>query len=97
MTYASGGAWSGFSESDAAYWTDDTTSYAKFQVEADSASGTFKINSWFGSPLGSASGWSESSQTKLPNTPIVAFLSGRTWWSGSAGASSFVPPTPPTS
>lgn len=95
--YAAGGAWSGFSESNAAFWTDDTTSYAKFQVEADSASGTFKINSWFGSPLGSAAGWSETSQTKLPNTPVFAFLSGRTWWSGSAGASSFVPPTPPTS
>ena len=97
-SYQSGGAWSQFSESSATYWTDDTSSWIKVQVEAIPAAGTWEVQSWIGAPLGNTSGWSvKNSQNNIPNTPIFAYLSGRTWWTGAAQASSFKPPNPPTS
>ncbi len=95
--YEPGGAWSQFSESSASYWTDDTTSWIKMQVDAIPSAGEFQIQSWIGAPLGNTSGWTVKNQNSIPNTPIIAYLSGRTWWPESAEANTFIPPTPPTS
>ncbi len=93
--YADGGAWSQFSESSASYWTDDTTS--SIWLQATAVLGDFDITASIAAPLGNRSGWKVTDQNSIPNTPIFAFLSGRTWWPGSSSASTFEPPNPPTS
>lgn len=95
--YQPGGAWSQFSESSATYWTDDTSSWIKMQVDAIDSAGEFQIQSWIGAPLGNTSGWTVKSQNSIPNTPIFAYLSGRTWWPAAAQATNFQPPNPTTS
>ena len=92
--YAAGGAWSGYSESNTTFWTNDTTGSATLQAAAVLSSFTASLA--LKAPLGSTSGYSLGN-TDPPASPVFAFLTQRTWWPGAAGATSFEPPQPPTS
>ena len=101
-SYQSGGAWSQYADSDATFWTSDTSSWAHLviSVAENDYIWTYKTELDIGAPLGSTSGYDEKSNddvvTDVPNTPIQAFLLGRTWWPGSATATTYSPPPPPT-
>ena len=91
--YAAGGAWSQFAEGNAAFWTNDSSSWITMEIEA--VLSTFTIAMTQGVALGNGSGWSVGGTT-VPTQPIYAYLTGRTWWPEAASAASFEPPQPPT-
>ena len=93
-TFAADGAWSSVSSGQTAYWTNDTSSWAKFQVSW--ALSDFSFQMWSGAPLGDAPSSSAGNAYQLPATPLYAYLTQRAWWSGSSSATSFQPPQPPT-
>ena len=100
-TYQSGGAWTEYDESDATFWTGDTSSWVELLITQSDNDyvWTYKTELNLGAPLGSTSGYDEKSNdnvvTDVPNTPIFAFLLGRTWWPGASTATSYQPPPPP--
>lgn len=101
-SYQSGGAWTQYDESDATFWTSDTSSFVQVAINVadNDYIWTYKTELSVDAPLGNTAGYDEKSNdnvvTDLPDTPIFGFLLGRTWWPGASSATTYQPPAPPT-
>ena len=99
-------AWGSITADEATYWAADNSSSSAIAINLDWIDRQWYFNFSLAGPVGAQLNnktFVYDDIGDLQTTPMIGLLSGRSWWptsswptSGSAGASTYVPPPPPT-